>query len=830
MMAASEQAGDATFDRGAQPPEMKEARVAEEIVQVVTTAEAHAILETLRCEYYKHIHDYNFPSDTLQRAANLIRQEKGTIDLEVAQELVHEFQRQKELILNNSPYPEVRAVVDPTDDPATPANTFRAWFLGSAFAILGTGIDQFFSLRYPSIFVVSYVAQLLSYPCGVFMAKALPTRAVPLGPLSFTLNPGPFNQKEHMVITIMSNVAYGGYNGTAYVTYMVQVLKLDMFFGNRTLADSAGWQILMALSTQLIGYGAAGVSRRILVYPAEMIWPRCLAQIALNKALHHDDGSRELSSGWKLSRNRFLLYAFGGMFLYFWLPNYLFNALSIFNWMTWISPENTKLAIITGSICGMGINPIPTLDWNWATSLLDPIVTPFFSTANVFAGAFIAVALAIIPVYWSNLFNSAHVPINSNYVFDNLGQPYNISRVLNEDFTLDEEAYKAYSVPYLSAASTVTYACNFALYLAALVHVGLYNHRDIARAFKNLLPFRSKTRQAEGDIHNRLMKRYNEAPHWWYMVILAVSFAMACCACTVWDTSMPVWGIVFALAMCFCLQVPIGIILAMTNVEVTLNVIAEFIGGYVLSGKPIANMMFKAFGYITCAQSIQFSAGLKMAHYCKIPPRLTFAIQTWATILGAFVSIGVNQWQLTHIKNVCAVDQEDRFSCPGTHSYFKATVIMGAIGPKRIFGPGQIYNSLTWGFLAGAMLPVPVYLLQRRFPDTWVRYVHIPVLFFGPLSLSPYNLSQLWPAFCLSWFFNLYIRRRMLGWWTRYAYVLTSAFASAIAVSGIVIFFAVQFRSVAKIDWWGNRVSYAGVDGGDSDQKCVLKQVPEGGF
>ncbi|KAL3952514.1 hypothetical protein ACCO45_012457 [Purpureocillium lilacinum] len=788
---------------GSPAVEIKGAWPDNENTESIANGEArYNIVDKIRCMYYEHLHDYNFPGDILQRAANLIKQNRSDVDMEVAQALASDFHEQKEHILKNSPYPEVRAVVDPTDDPSMPVNTFRAWFLGSVFAILGTAA------------IVS-VRRLHGQGAAYW--------SHPLGPLSFSLNPGPFNQKEHMVITIMSNVAYGGYNGTAYVTYIIQVLKLDMFFGNRKLADSAGWQILMALSTQLIGYGAAGVSRRVLVYPAEMIWPRCLAQIALNKALHHDDGSRELSSGWTLSRNRFFLYAFVGMFLYFWVPNYLFNAMSIFNWMTWIKPDSATLAIVTGSICGMGLNPIPTFDWNWATSLLDPIVTPFFSTANVFAGAFIAVILAIIPVYWSNAFNSAYVPINSNYVFDNFGLPYNISRVLNPDFTLNETAYQEYSVPYLSAASSVTYACNFALYLAALVHVGLYHHVEITRALKNLFRSRVPVREADKDIHSRLMTSYKETPQWWYMVVLAISFTMACCACTLWDTSMPVWGIVFALILCFCLQVPIGIILAMTNVEVTLNVIAEFVGGYVLSGKPIANMMFKAFGYITCAQSIQFTAGLKMAHYCKIPPRLTFAIQIWATILAAFVSIGVNQWQLTHIDNVCAIDQPDRFSCP-------ATVIMGAIGPKRIFGWGQIYNSLTWGFLVGAILPVPVFFLQRRFPNSWLRYIHVPVLFFGPLSLSPYNLTHLWPAFCLSWFFNLYIRKRMLGWWARYAYVLTSAFASAVAVSGIVMFFAVQFKSSAKLDWWGNRVSFAGVDGGGNNVACVLKQVSEVGF
>lgn len=30
--------------------------------------------------------------------------------------------------------------------------------------------------------------------------------------------------------------------------------------------------------------------------------------------------------------------------------------------MTWIAPNNLTLAIITGSICGMGLNPFPSFD------------------------------------------------------------------------------------------------------------------------------------------------------------------------------------------------------------------------------------------------------------------------------------------------------------------------------------------------------------------------------------------------------------------------------------------------------------------------------------
>lgn len=219
----------------------------------------------LRELYAEHQLDYNFPHDLLLRAKRALDDENADPNQDNTRRLVTEFQHQKQLAEHDSPYPEVRAVVDPTDDPSLPVNTFRVWVLGTIFAILGTGIDQFFSLRYPGITIYSYLIQFLAYPCGLLMAKLLPTARVPLGRLSFTLNPGPFNQKEHMLITIMANVAFGGFNGTAYVTYILQVLRLPQYYNDQTLVNNAGWQITIVLATQLIGYGTAGLARRFLV-------------------------------------------------------------------------------------------------------------------------------------------------------------------------------------------------------------------------------------------------------------------------------------------------------------------------------------------------------------------------------------------------------------------------------------------------------------------------------------------------------------------------------------------------------------------------------------
>jgi OPT oligopeptide transporter protein len=55
------------------------------------------------------------------------------------------------LLLEESPYVEVRSAVANTDDPEMYSSTFRAWVIGLIFAILFSGVHQFFFFRNPSV-------------------------------------------------------------------------------------------------------------------------------------------------------------------------------------------------------------------------------------------------------------------------------------------------------------------------------------------------------------------------------------------------------------------------------------------------------------------------------------------------------------------------------------------------------------------------------------------------------------------------------------------------------------------------------------------------------
>jgi OPT family oligopeptide transporter len=190
-----------------------------------------------------------------------------------------------------------------------------------------------------------------------------------------------------------------------------------------------------------------------------------------------------------------------------------------------------------------------------------------------------------------------------------------------------------------------------------------------------------------------------------------------------WKTQFPVQWFILALVISFFYVIPIGMIQAITNQQVGLNVITELIIGYGLPGRPIAMMMFKTWGYITMAQALTFTSDFKLGHYMKIPPRPMFWSQVVATIIAGTVQLGVQAWMFSNIPDICTEDQKDGFICPSTEVFGTASIIWGVIGPARQFSSGQIYSGLSFFFLIGFLSPVFSYLVSLKFPNSWFRYI-----------------------------------------------------------------------------------------------------------
>lgn len=178
---------------------------AEELVQNMSLERCKAIMAEVR---RMHQYDQNFPLHTLEGINQLLDNPDVTARPEEHSPLIYSMKLEAALVTGNSPYAEVRAVVDPTDDPATPSLTFRTLLIGIIFSGIGAFINELFGQRNPPISVSSDVGQLLAYPFGKALERWLPRRQFSIFGKRFSFNPGPFNRKEHMLITIMCTVGF----------------------------------------------------------------------------------------------------------------------------------------------------------------------------------------------------------------------------------------------------------------------------------------------------------------------------------------------------------------------------------------------------------------------------------------------------------------------------------------------------------------------------------------------------------------------------------------------------------------------------------------------
>ncbi|KAK3312857.1 OPT oligopeptide transporter protein-domain-containing protein [Apodospora peruviana] len=801
---------------------------AKTLADQMSTADVRALMEQV---IKIHAHDPNFPDQALAKATEFLANDDVFENPEDHTELIYEMKLEAALITTNSPYSEVRAVVDNRDDPTMPSSTIRAWIIGLSFSCLLGFINQLFSIRMPSIGVGSNVAQLLAFPVGKLLERTLPDWGFTLWDIRHSLNPGRFSRKEHMLITIMANVA----GSTPYTNSIIWIQYLPQFF-NQSYAGSFSYQILVALSTNLVGYGIAGLTRRFLVYPSYCVWPTSLTTIALNNAFHDDNNTPiqgPFRRTYSITRYKFFLLAFAAMFVWFWFPNYLFGALSVFSWMTWIAPNNLYLDVFTGFNNGLGLNPWPTFDWNIVTFMVDPLMVPFFTTMNRFVGMVLS-GFIVVGIWYTNAYWTAFLPINSNMVWDNTASPYNVSRIIDDRGLFDAGKYEAYSPAFLSAANLTLYGVFFAVYPATLVYVALNHRYEVGMGLKNVWNgFRDIFRKNKaartsqyGDVHNRLMAKYTEAPQWWYMALLVVAVAFGIAGIAGWETYTNPGVVFYGLALCLLFVIPVGLVNAMTGVEVTLNVLAEFIGGSLVPGNALAMNFFKSYGYVTCAHAVWFANDLKLAHYIKIPPRQTFMAQVIATLASTFVCVGILNFQMNSIPNVCTPDAPNKMTCPSILTFFTASVLWGTLGPVKMFGHKGQYTWLMIGWPIGALLPVAVWYAQKRFSGkNWTRRIHPVLLLTGGMGWAPYNLSYLIPTVPIGWLSWIWCKNRFVGFWGKYNFVLSAALSSGIAISGIVMFFALQWPEV-KIDWWGNSV----VSQGCEAEACVLKQLGPGEY
>lgn len=830
------------------------------IIEKVDTMSVEEALAVLKQAIKDHDGDYNISSDDLDLWKRLVAHEEdsvvevplggdlGDLDNEKAKDGIQisekphgdmmneteaydytkivdwSFQTRLEatVIAYWSPYVEVRSCTDPYDDPNVPVETLRVYILGIIWTGIGSVINTFFHNRQPAITLQAAVVQILLYPCGVLCAMILPKWNIGFGKYKMPLNPGPWNYKEQLLCTLFYAVSAG----VPYVIDNIQVQKMPMFYNNEWC--DFGYQVLLMLLSQFMGFGFAGLLRKFVIFPVQCLWPDMLPTLALNKTLMKP-AKKERINGWTISSYMFFFIVFVASFLWYWVPNYLMEFIGTFNWMTWIKPDNFNLVTITGSNNGLGLNPITSFDWN-IVNFNQCLQFPFYSTVTQYLGTLLGFFI-IVGLYYSNYKWTAFMPPNSNALFNNKGKRYDVKSVVNEHLLFDNEKYQEVGPPFYTAGNLLIYGSFFAIYLFLVVYEFGSNWRQqwysMKTFWKQIRTWRnSLVYDGFEDPFLVRMKRYKEVPEWVFFIVLLLSVVLSIICVQVYPAQTPTWTIFFALAINLVFLVPLTMLRAVSGTTFGLNVLVELIIGYAVPGNGLALMYVKAIGYNIDGQAQNYISDQKLTHYALIPPRALFRCQLLSTFISCFVSLGMVQFLMTGIKDYCMPGNKQRFTCPNSTTFYSALITWGVIGPQKSF---QLYPILKWCFLIGAGAGLVCLVFKWYGPQKLTRRFQPTLFIIGLLAWAPYNLSYQTMGLYMSIGFMWFIRTRFTAWWSKYNYTLLAALTAGLAFSSIIVFFAVQYHD-KLIDWWGNNVSYEGYEGVAGSLMNATLQAPDGYF
>ncbi|KAI8048032.1 OPT family small oligopeptide transporter [Gilbertella persicaria] len=674
------------------------------------------------------------------------------------------------------------------DDPTLRAATFRSVIVGCILAALSASVHQVMSFKPVGIPLTNTFMLIIAYLVCTTWARVLPQGG--------WLNPGPFNVKEHTCIYVAVSAA----NASAYATYILSAQQLYY-----TDTPGAAGQIFLLLGSQMVGYGIAGNLRKFLVYAPNMTWPTTLPVVSLLKTFNAD----KQESKW---RTKFFFIIFSAVFVYEFIPQYMFPMLGGISIVCLARNDSAWVQRLFGGLGtneGLGIFQF-SFDWNLLSNYT-PLVIPLWIQLNVYFGVLLLWIIAPI-CYYYNVWDAQKFPFLSLSLYqlheNGTVNTYPQKDVLNADNSLNETLLEQVGRPHFTMVNALNYVViNFGI-TATITHVALFYGKEIVAAFRNTKnSFKAQTESE--DIHMKLMRAYSEVPDWWYGLIYIAGIGLNIGIAYANKSQLPWWGVIFAIVLASILSLPLNMIAAVTGYGFGLNVVTEMVCGFVLPGYPIANMYFKTLGYTTKNQAGILAQDLKIGHYLKVPPRMTFLYQVLGTVIGCIFNYIVNNSITTSKRDVLLQTGSQFWSGSSPQQINSAAITWGAIGPMAMFGPGTEYYIFLWAFIIGFVLPVPGYLLHKKWPNAGFNYINVPMILHGFSLMPGSNTSWIMVSFIIVLVSQGYIKRRYSAWFAKHNYLISAALDSGTSL--MVFFISMALYGGANgisydfPTWWGNR-------------------------
>lgn len=697
-------------------------------------------------------------------------------------------------------------IISVDDDPSLNPWTFRALFIGLGLSTFGGVLAEIYYFKPQTVLVSLMFLAVVSYVLGVFMETFIPRR----GFLRY-LNPGPFNKKENAFIVIMASASATSALGT-------EVLAVQRLYYNIT--PNAGASVFLLFSSQLLGYGIGGLMRGILLYPSKMLYPGVLPLLSMFDALYE---------GGMAARKKLRVFymVFAAIFIWELFPEWMFPLLTGFSIICLAAPNNAAVSRVFGGSNGnegLGLLSI-CFDWQYISGGLNPMTIPLKAQFSNFLG-YLLCMVVFVAVYYNNIWKAQNFPFLSQLLFYENGTQYNQTLILNSNYEVDPTLLAEQGVPYYSSTWVVNLLASNLGLAATFTHLLLWNRDDLRSAWSWMTPssikqiwanFDWKIWKADGmrkqevddeniDPHYKQMLKYPDAPNSWYFLVFLVAFVISLVVIYKTNSTLPWWGFIISLLLATISILFFGALYAITGLSFIIQPFIQMIGGYLHSGKPVANMYFVLYGYNTVSQAQLLLRDLKIAQYAKLPPRAAFTAQILGTLLGAVLNfIMMNSIIDNQREILLSIQGTNIWSGQQPQQYNSQAIAWGGLS-HELFSAGQRYQWVPWAYVVGLFIPVPFWVLHKYWPRLRADYLYTPIIayFIGWLcvGINSSILSYFAIAFLSQW----WLRTRYPSWFAKYNYIVGAALDGGTQVMVFILSFAVQGAGGTSHlfpAWWG---------------------------
>jgi OPT family oligopeptide transporter len=128
-----------------------------------------------------------------------------------------------------------------------------------------------------------------------------------------------------------------------------------------------------------------------------------------------------------------------------------------------------------------------------------------------------------------------------------------------------------------------------------------------------------------------------------------------------------------------------------------------------------------------------------------------------------------------NIHDICTPGQKSSLTCPHNQVFFTSSAVWGLIGPSRQFGDGSMYHPQLYALLVGLFIPIPFWILQKLYPNSWARYISTPIILNGIGYIPPATGINYSSWFGVAFVFQYLIRRKNFLWWSKFNYITSAA-------------------------------------------------------